>query len=475
MKNRRLIIAIIPFLVLIAILTIVILVFRTDALGGAAQVAMLLTTAISSVIAITCFHTSWSDLEEAMTSNIKSLVSAILILFFIGAVAGSWMISGIVPTMIYYGLKILSPAIFLFATCVICGLVSLMTGSSWTTIATIGVALIGIGQILGFSAGWTAGAIISGAYFGDKLSPLSDTNVLASSLAGIPLFTHVRYMLYTTIPTFVITLIVFLCVSLTMQTEASISVQSFSDSLQDSFCISPWLFIVPVLTGVMIAFKLPALAVLLLSALNAEVAALIAQPDIIAEIGGSSDLTGMFRGVIVSLYGDTAHTTGFAQLDTLIATHGMCGMLDTVFLIICAGAFGGVLQGSGIMREVTDALARQVSGRKSLTAVTEAIGISTNAICADQYLSILMTVSISSKLYEKMGFEQRLLTRTVSDSSTVTSVLVPWNTCGMTQASVLHVPTIEYLPYCIFNLLAPVVSFVMVAIGYKVKRIKQPF
>mgnify|MGYP003293354872 FL=1 len=471
MKNRRLLIALIPFVTLIALLTIVIIVFRTDALSGAAQVAMLLTTAISAVIAITCFHTSWSEIEEAMASNIKSLVGAVLILFFIGAVAGSWMISGIVPTMIYYGLKILTPSIFLFAACVICGLVSLMTGSSWTTIATIGVALIGIGSVLGFSPGWTAGAIISGAYFGDKLSPLSDTNVLASSLAGISLFTHVKYMLFTTIPTFVITLIAFLCVSLTMHTEASFSVQEFSDGLLNSFCISPWLFVVPVLTGVMIALKLPALAVLLLSALNAEIAALIAQPDVLAEIGGGSDVTGIFRGMLISVYGDTAHSTGFAQLDTLVATHGMCGMLDTVFLIICAGAFGGVLSGSGIMREVTDALARLVSGRKSLTAVTEVTGIATNAICADQYLSILMTVSISSELYKKMGYEQRLLTRTVSDSSTVTSVLVPWNTCGMTQSAVLHVPTIDYLPYCIFNLLAPVVSFIMVAIGYKVKRV----
>lgn len=462
--SKRLFYAFIPFVVLIILLTFVIIVYKADALGGAAQVAMLFATAISAVVAIKWFNTSWEETIDGIASNVKNLVEAIFILFFIGAVAGSWMVSGIVPTMIYYDLKILTPAIFLFATCLICGLVALMTGSSWTTIATIGVALIGIGNVLGFSAGWTAGAIISGAYFGDKLSPLSDTNVLASSLANVPLMVHVKYMLYTTIPTFIITLVVFLIASLTMHNDAPLSVQEFSDGLRNAYCISPWLFIVPVLTGVMIALKLPALAVLLLSSLFAVGAALIAQPDIIAEIGGGADLKGMFNGAMTTLYGDTAHETGMEQLNALTATHGMCGMLDTVFLILCAGAFGGVLNASGIMREVTNALAKMVVGPKSLTVVTEFTGIAANAICADQYFSIFMTVSINSKLYEKMGLEQRLLTRTVSDSSTVTSVLVPWNSCGMTQSAVLHVPTIEYLPCCVFNLLAPVVSFCVVSL-----------
>lgn len=473
MKNTRFLIALIPFVVMVALLTITIAAFGTDALDGAVQVAIMLSSAIAIVIAITYFKTSWENIVDSMTSSVKSVTEAIFILFFIGAVAGTWMISGVVPTLIYYGLKILSPAIFLFAACVICGLVSLMTGSSWTTIATIGVALIGIGNVLGFSAGWTAGAIISGAYFGDKLSPLSDTNVLASSLAGIPLFEHVKYMLYTTIPTFIITLAVFLVVSLTMDSQATLSVQEFSDGLQNSFCISPWLLIVPILTGTMIAMKLPALAVLMLSAFSAVVTALIAQPSIIAEIGGGSDLQGMFKGVMISVYGSTSHSTGLEQLDNLVSTSGMCGMLPTVFLILCTGAFGGILNGSGIMSEVTNALARLVRGPKSLTAVTEVTGIAGNIICADQYLSILMTISINSKLYEKMGFEQKFLTRTTSDSATVTSVLVPWNSCGIMQATVLRVPTIEYLPYCIFNLLAPVMSFIIAATGWKIKRVYQ--
>lgn len=471
MKNTRLFIALIPFIVMVALLTITIAAFGTAALDGAVQVAIMLSTAIAIIIAITYFKTPWDGLIDSMTTSVKSVTEAIFILFFIGAVAGTWMISGVVPTLIFYGLKILSPAIFLFAACVICGLVSLMTGSSWTTIATIGVALIGIGQVLGFSPGWTAGAIISGAYFGDKLSPLSDTNVLASSLAGIKLFDHVKYMLYTTIPTFVITLIVFLAVSLTMDSQATVSVQEFSDGLKNGFCISPWLLVIPVFTGVMIAMKLPALAVLMLSALSAVVTALIAQPDIIAEIGGGTDLQSMFKGAMVSIYGSTSHQTGLEQLDNLVSTSGMCGMLATIFLILCTGAFGGILNGSGIMSEVTNALARLVKGPKSLTAVTELTGIGGNLICADQYLAILMTISINTKLYEKMGFEQKLLTRTTSDSATVTSVLVPWNSCGIMQATVLRVPTIEYLPYCIFNLLAPVVSFVIAATGWKIKRI----
>jgi len=474
MKNIRLLIALIPFIVMVALLTITIAAFGTAALDGAVQVAIMLSTAVAIIIAITYFKSSWVDLIDSMTTSVKSVTEAIFILFFIGAVAGTWMICGVVPTLIYYGLNIIAPERFLFATCVVCGLVSLMTGSSWTTIATIGVAFIGIGQVLGFSPGWTAGAIISGAYFGDKLSPLSDTNVLASSLAGIPLFEHVKYMLFTTIPTFVISLLVFLVVSLTMDIQATVSVQEFSDGLRNAFCISPWLLIVPVLTGVMIAMKLPALAVLMLSALTAVITALIAQPGIIAEIGGGTDLQSMFKGVMVSIYGSTSHQTGLEQLDNLVSTSGMCGMLPTIFLILCTGAFGGILNGSGIMSEVTNALARLVKGPKSLTAVTELTGIGGNLICADQYLAILMTISINSKLYDKMGFEQKLLTRTTSDSATVTSVLVPWNSCGIMQATVLRVPTIEYLPYCIFNILAPVVSFIIAATGWKIKRIVKP-
>ena len=471
MKTIRLLIALIPFIVMVGLLIVTIAAFGTEALDGAVQVAIMLSTAVAIVIAITYFKTSWGDLIDSLTTSVKSVTETIFILFFIGAVAGTWMISGVVPTLIYYGLKILSPEIFLFAACIICGLVSLMTGSSWTTIATIGVALIGIGQVLGFSPGWTAGAIISGAYFGDKLSPLSDTNVLASSLAGIPLFEHVKYMLYTTIPTFIITLVVFLVVSLTMDSHATLSVQEFSDGIRGIFCISPWLMIVPILTATLIILKLPALAVLLLSALSAVVAALIAQPCIIAEIGGGSDIQSMFKGVMVTIYGITSIETGLEQLNELVSTSGMCGMLATIFLILCTGAFGGVLNGSGIMRVVTDALARLVRGPKSLTAVTEVTGIAGNIICADQYLSILMTISINSKLYEKMGYEQKLLTRTTSDSATVTSVLVPWNSCGIMQATVLGVPTITYLPYCIFNLLAPVMSFVIAATGWKIKKL----
>ena len=467
-------VSLLPFVFLVAALSVVIYIFGADALSGASQVALLFAAGFTAVLAMALYRTPWKVLEDAILDNITSVGTSIVILLLIGAVAGSWMISGVVPTMIYYGMKVIFPDIFLFASCVISALIAVMTGSSWTTIATIGVALVGIGTAQGYEPGWIAGAIISGAYFGDKVSPLSDTTVLASSSSGTPLFTHIRYMMVTTVPSFVITLIIFLIVSLLHDKPSGAMVEDFSNDLRNSFNISPWLLLVPVLTGFLIVRKVSAIATLFIAAVIAGVAALLFQPHVIGEIAGNQDrglsFIDGFKGLSIMYYGATAVDTGNEALNSLVSTRGMTGMLSTVFLIIAASCFGGTLVGSGMLKSLTDTLVKFVHKRVSMVASTVGTGIFANMITGDQYLSILLTSSLYKKLYRERGYEPQLLSRSVEDSATVVSVLIPWNSCGMTQATVLKVATLEYLPYCFFNILSPFMSIFIAAIGYKIVR-----
>ena len=470
-------VSLIPFVVLTFVLGLVIYVFGTDALSGASQVALLFAAGFTVALSMVLYRIPWKVFEDSILDNITSVGTSIVILLLIGAVSGSWMISGVVPTMIYYGMKVIIPEIFLFASCVICALVAVMTGSSWTTIATIGVALVGIGTAQGYEPGWIAGAIISGAYFGDKISPLSDTTVLASSSAGTPLFTHIRFMMVTTVPSFAITLIVFLVASLLHDQPTSAQITDFSTNLKDTFNISPWLFIVPVLTGILIARKVSAIATLFIAAVIAGVAALLFQPHVIGlianpEVAGGLTFVDGFKGLSIMYYGSTAVETGNEALNSLVSTRGMTGMLSTVFLIIAASCFGGTLMGSGMLHSLTEALVRFVRRRVAMVASTVGTGIFANMITGDQYLSIILTSSLYKKLYQERGYESKLLSRSVEDSATVVSVLVPWNSCGMTQATVLKVATLEYLPYCFFNLLSPLMSIFIAAIGYKIVRKK---
>ena len=474
-------VSLIPFVVLVAALSLVIYVFGTDALSGASQVALMFAAGVTVVLAMVLYRIPWKTFEDAILDNITSVGTSIVILLLIGAVAGSWMVSGVVPTMIYYGMKVIFPEIFLFASCVISALIAVMTGSSWTTIATIGVALVGIGTAQGYEPGWIAGAIISGAYFGDKISPLSDTTVLASSSAGTPLFTHIRFMMVTTVPSFAITLIIFLVVSLMHDDTAAVRAADFSNDLRQTFNISPWLFIVPVLTALLIIRKVSAIATLFIAAVIAGIAAVIFQPHILGSVAtglvpdataGLSFLDG-FKGLFITYYGSTAIDTGNEALNSLVATRGMTGMLSTVFLIIAASTFGGTLVGSGMLHSLTDALVRFVKRRVSMVAATVGTGVFANMITGDQYLSIILTSSLYKKLYHERGYDSKLLSRSVEDSATVVSVLIPWNSCGMTQATVLKVPTLEYLPYCFFNIISPLMSIFIAAIGFKiVKKLK---
>ena len=453
--------SLIPFVALIALIATCVSVFGTDALDGATQVSLLIASAVCVFVGFLMRRVEWEALEHEMTDKIASCMPSIIILLLIGAIGGTWMISGIVPSMIYYGVQVLRPEWFLVSSSLFCALVSLMVGSSWTTVATIGVALMGIGRAHGFDDGWVAGSIITGAYFGDKLSPLSDTTVLASSVSGTPLFKHIRYMMKTTIPTFCVSLLVFTVAGLLMDVAGS-GEMTFLNELEQTFMISPWLLLVPVLTGVMIARRWPAMVVLFLAALMAAIVAVVWQPPLIAQISEA----GWYKGIMKVIYGSTSIQTGAPALDELVRTHGMAGMMPTVWLIICAQVFGGVVTATGVLRDVMQMLLHFVRGTASLVASTALTGIFCNIALSDQFLSIILTSSMFKDVYRDRGYESRLLSRTCEDGATVTSVLVPWNTCGLVQSTVLGVATLTYLPYCFFNLLSPVTSVLVAASGH---------
>ena len=460
-----------PFIVLIVLITCCVAVFGNATLDGASQVSLLVASAVSVLVGHFSKRLTWDDLEREITNKISSCTPAIIILLLIGAIGGTWMVSGIVPTMIYYGMQILRPEIILVSSSLLCALVSLMIGSSWTTVATIGVALMGIGKAHGFDDGWIAGSIITGAYFGDKLSPLSDTTVLASSVSGVQLFTHIRYMLYTTVPTFCISLTVFLIAGLTMNVSGQGNVAEFMDGLEHTFVISPWLLIVPVLTGVMIARRWPSMVVLFLAILLAAVVGLVVQTSLVHTISDTEGgLLASYKGMMQVCYGSTNIETGVPMLNELVHTSGMGGMMPTVWLIICAQTFGAALTATGQLRDLMRLVLRFAKGTASLVASTVGTSLFCNIALADQYLSIMLASSMFKDTYLERGYEARLLSRSCEDSATVTSVLVPWNTCGLTQSTVLGVATLTYLPYCFFNLLSPVASIVVAATGWKIKK-----
>ena len=460
----------IPIIILVLLLFVTIRVFGSDALSGASQISLLTGTAICVFIGIVFYKVPWKDFEIAITNNITSVSSAIIMLLIIGALSGSWMISGVVPTLIYYGVQIIHPSLFLASTCVICALVSVMTGSSWTTIATIGIALLGIGKAQGFDDGWIAGAIISGAYFGDKISPLSETTVLASSITETPLFQHIRYMLITTVPSIIIAILIFTIAGFTHEASNTEQITTFITTLNDKFNITPWVLIVPVVTAILIAKRIPPIITLFLSATMAGICAILFQPELLHEISasGATDATSTFKGLMITYYGSTNLETNSPELTELVSTRGMSGMMDTVWLIICAMALGGAMTATGMIGSITSVLVRFMKKTVGLVSSTVASGLFMNLATADQYISIVLTGNMFREIYKEKGYESRLLSRTTEDAVTVTSVLVPWNSCGMTQATVLNVSTLTYLPYCFFNILSPIMSIIVAAIGYKI-------
>ncbi|MBQ9362837.1 MAG: sodium:proton antiporter [Bacteroidaceae bacterium] len=468
-------IALIPIITLIGLLGTVIYLFGSDSLNGGSQTALILGTAVCIAISMTVYRVPWKNFEQQITRTLGDISVTLFILLAVGMISGSWMISGVVPTLIYYGVQIMSPQFFLVSTCAICALVSLLSGSSWTTIATIGVALMGIGDALGISAAWTAGAIISGAYFGDKMSPLSDTTILASSAVGTDLFTHIRYMVYTTAPTFIITLTIFLLAGIGDFAETELQVSQYTEGLSHTFNISLWTLIVPLLTGVLIAMRYPSLITLFVSAVMAGIVAIILQPHILCQIAADESLShteAITRGLAVTYYGSTAIETGNQSLNELVSTGGMAGMLNTVWLILCAMCFGAAMVASRMIESLTQVILHFAHTRLSLVSSTVGTGLFLNLTTGDQFISIVLTADMYREAYREQGYQPQLLSRTTEDAATVTSVLVPWNTCGMTQSTVLGVPTLTYLPYCFFNILSPLMTILIAAIGWKIKQQK---
>ncbi len=466
-------VSLLPIALLAGMLFATISTFGSDALSGGSQISLLVTTSCCVLIGMVFYRIPWKDFELAITNNIAGVSTALLILLIIGALSGIWMVSGVVPTLIYYGMQIIHPDFFLASTCLICALVSVMTGSSWTTIATIGIALMGIGKAQGFHEGWIAGAIISGAYFGDKVSPLSDTTILASSVTDTPLFTHIRYMMITTVPSLLIAVILFTVMGLTHDGGSTAQeMNAFAATLEGKFNITPWLLLVPVVTGILIARKVPSVVTLAISTVLACVAALIFQPDLLREVAGEGG--GLFKGTMMTCYGSTSLQTNNPILTELVATRGMAGMMNTVWLILCAMCFGGAMTAGGMLGSITSVCVRFIKNRVSTVASTVFSGLFLNIATADQYISIILLGNMFGDIYKRQGYESRLLSRTTEDAVTVTSVLIPWNTCGLTQATILSVPTLTYLPFCFFNLISPLMSILVAATGYKIVKTASP-
>ncbi|MAX68631.1 MAG: Na+/H+ antiporter NhaC [Flavobacteriales bacterium] len=474
MKKTPYLLSLLPILLLIGLLSTNVYLYGDDSLGGSNQLALLFSGTLAAIIGI-FYGNNWKDILEGISKSIKSVTPSIIILLLIGSLAGTWLISGIVPAMIYYGLQILNPEIFLFATAIITAIVSLSTGSSWSTIATIGIALLGIGQALGLPVGLIGGAIISGAYFGDKMSPLSDTTNLAPAMAGTDLFTHIRYMMYTTIPSFSITLILFIIIGFRSNIIGTENIDKLLQTLNTSFNITPWLFVVPVLVIILIVKKTPAIPALLAGSVLGGVFAIIFQPNIITEISGEASVTisSSYKAVINAMSTDISITTNNNQINDLLTSGGMYGMLNTIWLIICAMIFGGILESTGLLRRIAEPIINYAKSTGSLVATTTGTCIFFNITASDQYISIVVPGRMFVDSYKEKGLSPENLSRTLEDSGTVTSVLIPWNTCGATQSAVLGVATLSYLPYCFFNLISPIMTIIYAYLGVKIKKLRE--
>jgi Na+:H+ antiporter, NhaC family len=471
-KSPSLLQSLIPLAFLIFFLTLNVKYFGDNTLAGANQIALILASTIAGLIAVNLGH-DWLDVRAKVVTSISSAMPSILILFLIGSLAGTWMISGVVPMLIYYGLQILNPKIFLFATVVICSVVSLSTGSSWSTVATIGVALLGIGITLGINEGIVAGAIISGAYFGDKMSPLSDTTNLAPAMAGTDLFTHIRYMMLTTGPTMIITLILFLIIGFTYDFGGTgTNVTNVLTAIKGTFYISPVLLLVPALLIFVIVKKVPPLPSLIFGTLIGALFAIIFQPHIIEEVASTtgSFFRQSYIAVMKTMFGSVSVTTDNEVVNELLRTKGMAGMLNTIWLIITAMVFGGIMDAAGMLAKITQYIMKMVHNAGSLVGSTVATCLFFNITASDQYLAIVVPGRMFAKTYRDMGYKPELLSRSLEDSGTVTSVLIPWNTCGATQSSVLGVSVWSYAPYAFFNILSPLMSIFMAAFNIKIRR-----
>ena len=464
--------ALIPVMALIGMLAFNVFVFGDSALGGSNQFVLLLGASVAAIIGFKN-KISYKSMMDEVAENVKSTAGAIFILLMVGALAGTWLISGVIPSMIYYGLQILSPAIFLPATLIICSVISIATGSSWTTSATVGIALIGIGGALGFDKGMIAGAVISGAYFGDKLSPMSDTTNLAPAMAGTDLFTHIRYMTLTTIPTYIITFILFVILGLTFDAEGTVETASLLADIKASFNVSLWLFVVPVVVIGLIVKKTEPLIALLIGTLLGGAFALIFQPNIVLMLSGATEMnfTSAYKGIMNAITTKSVIPTENTTLADLFTSGGMEKMLGTIWLILCAMVFGGIMDAIGALSCISQSLLKLAKSTFGLFASTVGSCLALNITASDQYLAIVVPGKMFAQAYKDKGLAPENLSRTIEDSGTVTSVLIPWNTCGAYHAGTLGVGTFELLPYAFFNLISPIMTLIFAAFNIKIKQL----
>ena len=465
--------ALFPIIFLVVLLIINVSVFGDDALSGSMQIVLILSSAVASIIAFNLGFT-WIEIQKGIVKSINSSIPSILILFLVGSLAGSWLLSGIVPAFIYYGIQILNAKIFLFAACIISIVVSMATGSSWTTSATIGIALIGIGRALDISDGLVAGAILSGAYFGDKMSPLSDTTNLAPAMAGGDLISHIKYLSLTTVPSIIISLVIFIVLGFNISDSIGLNnAEVISSAIKEKFYISPVLFIVPLTVIILIYNKIKAVPALFVGVILGSVFALIFQSDLVVDVSNSETLSSkaLFSGTMISLYGSISINTSNPLVTDLLSSSGMFGMLDTIWLVICAMIFGGVMEKAGFLKQITSIILNKIKSSGSLISSTAGTCIFFNLTASDQYLSIVVPGKMYSSIYKEKGLAPENLSRTLEDGGTVTSVLVPWNTCGAYHASVLNVATLTYLPFCFFNLISPIMTILFAYLKIKIKRI----
>ncbi len=473
-KNKELNIweALIPVIALVMMLGYNVYIFGDDALGGSNQFILLMGAAVAAIVGI-LNKVSFQKMIDEVAENIKSTAGAILILLMVGALAGTWLVSGIIPSMIYYGLQILSPAIFLPATVIICSVISIATGSSWTTSATVGIALIGIGGTLGFPLGMVAGAVISGAYFGDKLSPMSDTTNLAPAMAGTDLFTHIKYMSLTTVPTYIVSLILFIILGLTVEITGVADSSALLADIQKAFHITPWLFLVPVVVIGLIVKKTEPLIALFIGTLLAAIFALIFQPEIVLMLSGEKTMNfaNAYKGILNAITVESVIPTDNENLADLFKSGGMQKMLGTIWLILCAMVFGGIMDAIGALARISQTLLSMAKSTFGLFASTVRSCLALNITASDQYLAIVVPGKMFKKAYEDKGLAPENLSRTLEDSGTVTSVLIPWNTCGAYQSGTLGVDTFDYLPYAFFNLLSPIMTLIFAAFNIKIKQL----
>ncbi len=468
--------ALIPVIALVAMLMFnVLIAFKNDdATAGSNQFILLVGGLIAGIVGF-FYKISYKTMLHEIGENLKSVTTAIIILLLVGSLSGTWLVSGIIPTMVYYGLKILSPSIFLPACVIISAMVSLATGSSWTTSATIGIAFIAIGGAMGIPAGMIAGAVISGAYFGDKMSPLSDTTNLAAAMAGTDLVSHIKYMALTTTPTFILTIIVFIMLNLTQTTGDIVGSELLLKTIESHFFITPILFIVPITVIFLIIKKVNPLIALFIGTIAGGIFALIFQPTIIMNIAGVAKINAIaaYKGAMIAMTQSVNIDVGNEQLNKLFSSKGMAGMMNTIWLIICAMIFGGVMDAIGALTTISRALLSVAKSVFGLFGSTVASCIILNLTASDQYLSIVVPGKMYKKAFEDKGLAPENLSRTLEDSGTVTSALIPWNTCGAYQSSVLGVAVGDYFVYAIFNYLSPLMTLIFAGLRIKIKQLKK--